>query len=713
MKYEHQLRKLSSEERKNLSSEEIFHSAEFSSYLQKMGETLLRHCGITKRLSLTILPTGIAPGWTDGKKEYLVPENTITEAYNDIYAKFTALLGIHFHEIAHIIYCDFAEEQKAIDKIKAGEFYGELPVPKTQAEVDALTEMKDALQNSAYRLLFQQIFNDVTNTIDDPHDEGKIIDEFGGIVEKGIATSREALFRSFDYAENILANDKATKLQKLYALMLEFARFEDVFARDLEQCVCDNDIMKMVIDMAKPLSQARWTDDVAYRFTQINAIFLIMWPIIKEALDEAEQQQNQTGAGNPQSNSNGNSSDGQTGSNGNPGSGNPNSSGNTQSMNHSAAAIQAVVNGLVQTASNTGANAAPQNQSTSKVASANHKQAQKGQQAQGGQKTPSQTKASANTNGTDKQIKEALEAIARGISDQKAEEKLEADITSDLMAEIPQLELGPTHRGHIRPHRILGVTEQDKKLYERQMADLKGYSRRLQKLIREALADIQQGSILHHRIIGNRLEIKNAYRPDQKFYASKKLPQDYPSMAVSVLVDMSGSMQGARMNSAMRAAMLLYDFATGLGIPVMVAGHNTQTRGCAEYYVFSRFDAIGKQDAFRLAKLSTGGCNRDGAAIAASVGLLAKRPEEVKLMFVISDGQPNDGNYSGSSARADIQNIVKSARRNGIEVFAAAIGNDKEHIQAIYGDGFLDITDLSKFPKMLTGMVKKRILRNI
>lgn len=37
MKYEHQLRKLSSEERKNLSSEEIFHSAEFSSYLQKMG----------------------------------------------------------------------------------------------------------------------------------------------------------------------------------------------------------------------------------------------------------------------------------------------------------------------------------------------------------------------------------------------------------------------------------------------------------------------------------------------------------------------------------------------------------------------------------------------------------------------------------------------------------------------------------------------------
>ena len=82
-------------------------------------------------------------------------------------------------------------------------------------------------------------------------------------------------------------------------------------------------------------------------------------------------------------------------------------------------------------------------------------------------------------------------------------------------------------------------------------------------------------------------------------------------------------------------------------------------------------------------------------------------------MFVISDGQPNDGNYSGSSARADIQEYREIRTTERYRGFAAAIGNDKEHIQAIYGDGFLDITDLSKFPKMLTGMVKKRILRNI
>ena len=42
----------------------------------------------------------------------------------------------------------------------------------------------------------------------------------------------------------------------------------------------------------------------------------------------------------------------------------------------------------------------------------------------------------------------------------------------------------------------------------------------------------------------------------------------------------------------------------------------------------------------------------------------------------------------------------------------AAIGDDKENIQAIYQDEFLDISDLSKLPKIMTNIVKKRVLRN-
>lgn len=105
--------------------------------------------------------------------------------------------------------------------------------------------------------------------------------------------------------------------------------------------------------------------------------------------------------------------------------------------------------------------------------------------------------------------------------------------------------------------------------------------------------------------------------------------------------------------------------------------------------------------------------NRDGLAITVTKELLQKRPEEIKLMFIISDGLPYDHGYSGEPARKDIKQIVRDAEKNGIETFAAAIGDDKDAIEAIYGDSFLDITNLSKLPKILVSLIKKRIQKSI
>ena len=39
--------------------------------------------------------------------------------------------------------------------------------------------------------------------------------------------------------------------------------------------------------------------------------------------------------------------------------------------------------------------------------------------------------------------------------------------------------------------------------------------------------------------------------------------------------------------------------------------------------------------------------------------------------------------------------------------------DDKDAIEAIYGDSFLDITNLSKLPKILVSLIKKRIQKSI
>ena len=40
---------------------------------------------------------------------------------------------------------------------------------------------------------------------------------------------------------------------------------------------------------------------------------------------------------------------------------------------------------------------------------------------------------------------------------------------------------------------------------------------------------------------------------------------------------------------------------------------------------------------------------------------------------------------------------------------AAAIGEDKQNIERIYGDSFMDITDLNQLPVKLTAAVKRHM----
>ena len=107
--------------------------------------------------------------------------------------------------------------------------------------------------------------------------------------------------------------------------------------------------------------------------------------------------------------------------------------------------------------------------------------------------------------------------------------------------------------------------------------------------------------------------------------------------------------------------------------------------------------------------MSARDCNRDGAALRYCAEKLSRQQAEVKLLIIICDGQPNDDGYSGSAAEADLRGIKQEYSRKGIQFFAAAIGEDREKIERIYGDGYLDITDLNQLPILLTTLISRKI----
>lgn len=682
------LRQMTAEQCATLDPQEIFTSPEFAEHLQGLvNETMKIGGKATSKISVNVVTTpNSPPGWTDGNDIYVNTINSVSSHYTLPLEQFITLRGICFHECSHVLYLDFNEEKKALKSIGDGKLYGELPVPQTAEDDLMMHEMEDALADPLYRPIFQQVFSDVTNTIDDPHDEGKIIRRFGGIVEQGIVLARESLLRSFDYAENIVAG-KGSDLEKIYSLMLEYARFETIMMRDQDACLKSQPLVQCVVSLAKPIATARWTDDMKVRFAQINEIMLKLWPYIKAELEKQKQQkkqekQNQQGdddSKNPQ--------------------------GNQSGGNSTQEAVQNILDQLQKVSQNQNISAHPNRRTSSSEAVKNRQAARAGKQPASGEKT-----RPVNQDSAMKSAQAALDAVAKKVAERIAAAAMERDLTSNLMMEIGQTAIGSSHSGKICAKRDLEVDASDIKLYERQMEDVKAYSKRLQRRMSDALRDLQEGGVAHHKQFGNRIEAQYAYRPDQKFYANKKLPQDWPSMAISILVDLSTSMRGERLDSAMKATMLLYDFATGLGIPVFVAGHNA-VFGQVNYQIMADFEKVSENDKYRLAHMYLSGCNRDGAAIEVSSSLLAKRSEDVKLLFIISDGQPNDGNYKGETAKKDIQDILTKYRRKGITTFATAIGSDKDKIKAIYGDGYLDITDLTQFPKQLTNMVVKRIMR--
>ena len=78
--------------------------------------------------------------------------------------------------------------------------------------------------------------------------------------------------------------------------------------------------------------------------------------------------------------------------------------------------------------------------------------------------------------------------------------------------------------------------------------------------------------------------------------------------------------------------------------------------------------------------------------------------------MLVSDGQPaGSGNYFGSEAEADLRGIRKEYTNKGILFVAAAIGDDKQNIERIYGNSFLDITDLTKLPLLLVKKIEKEL----
>lgn len=305
-------------------------------------------------------------------------------------------------------------------------------------------------------------------------------------------------------------------------------------------------------------------------------------------------------------------------------------------------------------------------------------------------------------------VEAEMERLLDAMAEKSVCQELEQDRLSELNQEAQAISYGDIHKGvAIRVNRMTEVPPDLVAQYDAIAGPLLAISKQLQKSLLRQLRDRQRGGKQTGLLMGRRLDAHALFRSDGKVFTKNALPSQPPEMAVGLLLDESGSMCSQdRATYARASAIILYDFCQALRVPVMVYGHSTGASG-VELYSYSEFDTIDQEDKYRLVDISARESNRDGAALRFVAERLSHRPEELKLLILVSDGQPADTGYYGTAAEEDLRGIQQEYRRKGILFVAAAIGDDKENMERIYGDSFLDITDLHQLPVKLTQVVKR------
>ena len=136
---------------------------------------------------------------------------------------------------------------------------------------------------------------------------------------------------------------------------------------------------------------------------------------------------------------------------------------------------------------------------------------------------------------------------------------------------------------------------------------------------------------------------------------------------------------------------------------------------------FREYDEKAEAD-WRILEFTSSSSNRDGLVLRAAADGLLHRPEENKILIMLSDGRPNDvvlnrpnvknpAVYTGEYAVKDTAAEVRRLRSQGISVLGVFAGEEQDLSaeRRIFGKDFAYIRTLSTFAHVVGRYLKKQV----
>jgi cobalamin biosynthesis protein CobT len=200
-----------------------------------------------------------------------------------------------------------------------------------------------------------------------------------------------------------------------------------------------------------------------------------------------------------------------------------------------------------------------------------------------------------------------------------------------------------------------------------------------------------------------RIDSKSLSRMPSGAICAKRIEKnDEADLNITVLVDLSGSMNGYPIENAMKACVVLQEVCNSMKIPITVLGFKSG-RQKVQILHFSNRLLKGRYAHTGIVKMDAGGGTPLYNALLYLPRLLKKQSEEDKLLIVITDGAPDTG---PEPCKIEVTKLGRYAK-----VYGMAIGGGRDALANIFGSKYIGIDSLDRLPGDLCKVIEKNIIR--
>ncbi|MDD4290502.1 MAG: hypothetical protein PHH83_04540 [Patescibacteria group bacterium] len=257
----------------------------------------------------------------------------------------------------------------------------------------------------------------------------------------------------------------------------------------------------------------------------------------------------------------------------------------------------------------------------------------------------------------------------------------------------------------------------DENIYEKYRKEVLEIIDRLENDLREIFVQRRSNKWESGFRTGKRIDIKVRMQEkakgvsavESKSWQKRELPRE-KDYAFSILVDLSGSMQGEKISETFKAVIVLTEVLNRLSINVELLGFNDRI------YEYQKFNdnidrKIREYMGGMLKEVGGPGAayNDDGWALQQASERLSLQKEKEKFLIVLSDGLPEpSSNHSGEkfNLKKVVNEIIKETNQ---KLIGLGIGRGTEHVEKFYPNNLANIK-VEEMAEKLAGIIEEAII---